>query len=182
MARLTVGWREGNPRRITNRSAGRPPTAWATTRAKSMSRPVRLAKTGATSGKRSPKVCRRHAGLRHRPRASLSRRIALAPWTRKSCNCRTDQPCRKLNSRPQPGHRPPPAVMGDTTQAASVLSTPKKCRTPGPGAQSALSFMPHQHTRREDRTIPLHQDSHGTPLQIEAEPNRYTHAARLETA
>ena len=161
----------GSPRRITNRSAGRPPTAWVRRRAKSMTRPVRLAKSGATSGKRSPKVWCPHAGLRHRQRASLSRRITLAPWTGRSCNCRTYQPCRKFDSRPQPGHRPPPAVMAETIQAASVLSTPKT-RTPGPGAQSALSLMPHQHTRPGDRTIPLDQDSQGTPTQIEADPPR----------
>ena len=135
-----------------------------------MTRPVRLAKSGATSGKRLPKVCCPHAGLRHRQRASLSRSITLAPWTGRSCNCRTYQPCRKFDSRPQPGHRPPPAVMADTTQAASAFSAPKT-RTPGPGAQSALSLMPHQHTGPGDRTIPLHQDSQGTPTQIEADPH-----------
>jgi len=61
--------------------------------------------------------------------------------------------------------------MADRTQAASVLATPKT-RTPGPGAQPALSLMPHQHTRPGDRTIPLDQDSQGTPTQIEEDPPR----------
>jgi hypothetical protein len=133
----------GMPRQVMSRSAGRPPAVWTSRRARSMTRRVRRAKAGTTSGRRSPKVCLLHSPLVQRHRVSLSRSSTPAPWAGKSCRHLTYQPCRTQEWTSHAGQRPHPSIVADTIQRPSILPT-LVTSIPGPGAHSLSVPMSHQ--------------------------------------